>query len=168
MEPVCSSPGQGGERCWHAGDALLPLASGWCRARKPPSTRDLFTAHPVPLSGSTSPGFRKPPPRCGREATAPRRPRSRRHGIVSKTHQPKPRRTFIGRRNDSSAVQRGFGCLPIERDSRDPPTASRDGYLMPPSSASAVNGRLAAPRSAWRFFGDACEPAHICQRPTKL
>jgi hypothetical protein len=45
--------GEGARKCCYAGDALLPFALGWLRARKPPSTLDSFDAHPVPLFGFT-------------------------------------------------------------------------------------------------------------------
>src|SRR6266478_4873293 len=51
------------KECCHAGDALLLFALGWLRRRKPPSAPGWFTAHPVPLSGFTSPNSRQVPPR---------------------------------------------------------------------------------------------------------
>ena len=91
---------EGADECCHAWGALLPFALGWLRARRPPNAPVSFTAHPVPLSGSTSQNSRRPPPRRGREATGPRRPRSRRHGIVSKARPPGPRRPTIRRRRN--------------------------------------------------------------------
>ena len=89
-------------RCRCAGDALLSFAC-WVHAQKLRGHLDLFTAHPVPLSGFTSPGFRSPPLKCGREATEPRRPRSRRRGVVSRAHQAKQLRPLIGRRSSDKA-----------------------------------------------------------------
>ncbi len=93
----------GFERCCHAGDALLSFALRWPRARKPPSAPDSFTAHHAPSSVFTSPNSRHPPQRCGREVTGPLKPRSRRHGIVSKARQPKPHKPPVGRRNNPLA-----------------------------------------------------------------
>src|ERR1700694_106736 len=92
---------RGFEKCCHAGDALLLFALGWLRTRKPPSTPDSFTAHPVPLSGFTSPNSRRLPPRHGRGVTGPPTPRSKRRGVVSKARLPKPRRPLIGERSNA-------------------------------------------------------------------
>jgi hypothetical protein len=110
-ELACSRSGQGDRRCCHAGDALLPFALGWLRARKLPSIRDWFTAHPVPLSGSMSRGFRNPPLRCGREATEPRRPISKRRGVVSRADQVRLRRRPIGPRSSDKQ----FGSIRSDR-----------------------------------------------------
>jgi hypothetical protein len=91
--------GRGDRECCHVGDALLSFALRWFRGRKLPSARGLFAARHVPWSGSTSRGSRNPPPRCGREATGPPTPRSRRPGVASGMHRPKPRRRLIGRRS---------------------------------------------------------------------
>jgi hypothetical protein len=85
------------KKCCHAGDALLPFALGWLRRRKPPSAPALFTAHPVPLSGFTSPNSRRTPPRHGRGVTGPPRPKSRLPSVASGTRLPEPRGPGNGR-----------------------------------------------------------------------
>jgi len=85
------------EKCCHAGDALLPFASGLLRRRKPASAPDWFTAHPVPSSGFTSPNSRPMPPRHGRAVTGPPRPKSRLPGAASGTRLPEPRAPGSGR-----------------------------------------------------------------------
>jgi len=70
------------KECCHAGVALLLFALGWLRRRKPASAPDSFTAHPVPLSGFTSPNSRRMPPRHGRGVTAPPRPKSKLPGAA--------------------------------------------------------------------------------------
>jgi hypothetical protein len=103
--------GRGESKCCYVGYALRPFALGWRRARKPPGTGDWFTAHPVPSSGFMSPGFRNPPQRCGREATAPPTPRSKRRGVASRADRPKLRRRPIGPRNSG----RQFGSIRSDR-----------------------------------------------------
>jgi hypothetical protein len=85
------------EKCCHAGGALLLFALGWLRRRKPPSAPGSFTAHPVPLSGSTSPNSRPMPPRHGRGATEPPRPKSKLPSAASGTGRPAPRGPDSGR-----------------------------------------------------------------------
>jgi hypothetical protein len=97
-EPAYSSPERGGRKCCYAWDASSPCALGWRHRRKPPGTPDWFTAPPVPSCVSTSQNSRPPPPRCGREATAPPTPRSRRHGNVSRARRPNARRLLVGLR----------------------------------------------------------------------
>jgi len=64
---------------------------GWRRRRKPPSTPDSFTAHPVRLFGSTSLNSRHMPRRHGRVAMEPPRRRLNPRGVASEMLLPKPR-----------------------------------------------------------------------------
>lgn len=99
VELACAAARRRDRECCHVGDALLSFGLGWFRRRKPPDARGLFTARPVPWFGSTSPGFRNPPPRCGREATEPPTPRLKRRGVASEAYRVKRRKRLIGRRN---------------------------------------------------------------------
>ena len=85
------------KKCCHAGDALLLFALGWFRRRKPPSAPDSFTAHPVPLSGFTSPNSRRMPPRPGRGVTGPPRPKSKLPGVALRRPLPELRGPGSGR-----------------------------------------------------------------------
>ena len=85
------------KKCCHAGDALLLFALGWFRRRKPPGAPDSFTAHPVPLSGFTSPNSRRMQPRPGRGVTGPPKPKSKLPGVASGTSLPAPRGPGSGR-----------------------------------------------------------------------
>src|SRR6266478_530781 len=85
------------EKCCHAGVALLLFALDWLRRRKPASAPDWFTAHPVPLSGFTSPNSRPMPPRRGRGVTGPPRPKSRLPSVASGRPLPEPRGPDNGR-----------------------------------------------------------------------
>ena len=142
--------------CCRAGDVLLPFALAWLRARKPPSTPDSFTAHPVPLSDFTSPNSRRLPPRRGREAMGQLKPRSRRPGIVSKPRQPKPRRPRIGRRS-SCRVKRSRPPLPRPACGRAE-AGTRTRQLICASGKSASPRAFACPalpRKIFRFFRNA-------------
>ena len=85
------------KKCCHAGDALLLFALGWPRRRKPPNAPDSFTAHPVPLSGFTSPNSRRMQPRPGRGVTGPPRPKSKLPGVALRRPLPAPRGPGSGR-----------------------------------------------------------------------
>ena len=88
----------GSEECCHAGGALLPFGLVWFCLRKPPNAPASCSAHRVPSFGFMLPNIRRPPPRCGHEATVPRRPRLKRRGVVSGARPPKLRRPRIGGR----------------------------------------------------------------------
>ena len=109
--------GQGVSRkCCHAGGALLLFAWGWFRTRKPPNTPASSTAHPVALSGFTSPNSPRLPPRHGRGAMGSPRPKSKLPCVASKTRLPKPPGPGIGRCNNA-AFHCSIGMYPaISRD----------------------------------------------------
>ena len=80
--------------------ALLPFALCWFRARKPPGTGTCSPRKSCSVVRFYVARFSESPPRrCGREATGPPTPRSKRRGVVSELDPPKPRRRLIGRRS---------------------------------------------------------------------
>src|SRR5882724_6918300 len=122
--------GEGAEECFYVGGALLPFALDFVFKRKPMNDRGSFIARPAPSFGITSPNIQHPPPRCGREATAPPTPKSKPRGVVSRLHLPKPRRPRGGRRS------RHPGAVPANAG-----THNHRSRLKEKSSATVPNAR---------------------------